>query len=317
MQPVAWSSKFKIISKQNHRGYMKKSIVILAVLFLSFSVYSEEVGKVIAKVNKEVITAKDLEEYYKMLNYRLSGENGKPFSDGKLAKNEALDRLIEDKLILDEAKKENFEVPSYLIDNQINKIISAYPSRDEFENSLIERGLNITILKERVKGQFLMRQVMDKYVNYYISVSPQEVSQYYKEHQNELVSPQKYIIWIAKSEDKNLLVKITQVIKENGISEAEKEFGNVLVKMEAALTELKEGVFQTIQGLKEGDHVVKRIDNLNYFIYLEKIVPPRTLTLEEARDEIFPLIYNKRFKERFQEWIKELKEKAVITIYPQ
>ncbi|MDP2923050.1 MAG: SurA N-terminal domain-containing protein [Candidatus Omnitrophota bacterium] len=305
-----------LTTENNLKKSLPKVIFLLTVmLFIHFSLHAEQVGKIVAWVNNDVITAKDLEDYYKVIGYRMPDAAANLPLDEKLAKDEALQRLIEDKLILEEAKKASMEVFPYLINNQLDKIMSSYPSREEFENSLVERGINVTLLKERIKGQYLMRQLITNRVSSYISVSPQEIATYYKEHVNEIFSPQKYAIWIVKTKDKNLLSQVTKSVKTNGIDEAKKEYGNVFANLEATAADLDEDISKTLKNLKEGEFFVKKINDENYFIYLEKIIAAQQLSLEQANEKIYSIIWDAKFKKRFQEWVKELREKAVIVTY--
>jgi len=293
---------------------MKKIFFAIIFLGLTLGAHSEEITKIVAKVNSQVITAKDLDDYYKMLTYKVPG-GPSIIQDETKGKKEALTKLIEDKLILDEAKKKNLEVYPHLVTGQLNKIIESYPSREDFENSLIERGLTMTVLKERILGQFLMRQVIDVYVGNYVSVSPQEINRYYEEHKNEMLSPENYSISIAQSKDKNKIVKVAQTIKEKGVLEAEKEYPGELIKLEAKITELREEIAQALLKLKPGEHAIKSIDNVNYLVYFEKIIPPKQLNLEEAQEIVRSIIWNNKFRQRFEEWVKQLKEGAVIKTY--
>lgn len=291
-------------------------LTILISITFAFYAYSEEITKIVAKVNNQVVTAKDLDDYYKMLTYRTSDDtanNAKP--DDEKGKKDALEKLIEDKLILAEAKKEQLQTPSYLVDNQLNKIISAYPSRQDFEKSLIERGLNITLLKERISGQFLMRQIINNYVSRYISVSPQEISDYYEQHKKEINSPELYSLWIGENSDKNLLTKIAEAIRKDGISVAEKEYPQTMFKLETNMGELREEIAGAVKNLKQGESTIKSVGKLNYLIYFDKIIPSHPLTLTEAQENIYNILWNAKFKQRFNEWVNQLKEKAFIKTY--
>jgi peptidyl-prolyl cis-trans isomerase SurA len=286
----------------------------MLILLLS-GVYAEEVGKIVAKVNNDVITAKDLTDYYRVLSYQAPDTAATLPKDEKLAKKEALERLIEDKLILSEAKKLNIEVFPYLINNQLEKIMASYPSREAFESSLVERGINVTLLKERIKGQYLMRQLITDNVSSYITVSPQEISKYYQEHAAEINSGKKYSIWMFKTKDKNLLSQVAKAAKAKGFDQIKQEYGNSFVNLEATTNDLSEDAANLIQGIKEGESVVTKVGDEHIFIYLEKIIPPRQLSLEEANEKIYGILWDKKFKERFQQWMKELKAKALIAMY--
>ena len=290
---------------------MKKIILIIICMGVALVAHSEEIGKIVAKVNNEAVTARDLNDYYKIISYRLPEQFASFSSDEAKGKKEALNKLIEDRLILEEAKKQKMDIPPAAINTQLNKVIASYPTREEFDNSLIERGLNVTLLKERIRGQFLMRQVIDVFVSGYINVTPQEISSYYAEHKKELVAEQKYVLWIIQTKDKNILSATAKTLKEKGIQDA----GMHLVRVEAGVKELKEEISGMVKELKEGEHSVKKIGEMYYLVYLEKTLPPKELSIAEAREGIFNIIWNKKFKIRFEEWVAKLKDSAVIQIY--
>jgi hypothetical protein len=273
------------------------------------------VSKIIAKVNNQAITSKDLNDFCKMLSYRLPNEEANNISlDDENFKKEALDKLIEDKLILDQAKKEKIEVPPDWVEAKFGEIVAAYPSREQFEASLIEKGLNITILKSRIKEQYLVRQVIDKYVRAYIRISPQEINRFYEAQPEKFVSSPMYSLRIARSKNKNDLIELGKIIKEKGIAEAEKNFQGSLNTLESSKEELKEEIAQAIEGIKEGDFIIKKIGDIDYLVYLDKTIPPKNLSFAEARKKIHSFLWMNKFKERYQEWVKSLREKATIII---
>lgn len=296
---------------------MKRFIVVVLFLFLSLTIYGKEVSKIIASVNNLIITSKDLADYCKVIAYRSSSKEIEISPDDKDFKNEVLERLIEDKVILDEAKKENIEVPVLWVEDKFNKTVSSYPSREEFERTMVEEGVNITFLKGRIKEQYLMQNIIDKNVRSQINVSPHEVSRFYYDHLSEFAMPMRFIFWTAKSEDKKALHDIIKKIKEVGGEKISELYPDTLVRMESALAELKEEIAKTMEGMKEGDSLIQQVDNSLHLIYLEKIIPERTAALEESKEKIYAFLWDKKFKERFTEWVKELKQKAVIKIYPE
>jgi parvulin-like peptidyl-prolyl isomerase len=291
--------------------------VIVAWIVLSFFpyLYGEEINKVVAMVNSEVITAKDLNDYCKLVSYHLSPGEGDFKCRDRKSKEKALQRLIEDKLILDKAKKDKIEVSPSLIDNKLDEIKSAYPTLEDFEHSLIEKGFTITILKERIKDQYLVSNVLEKYVRPYVRVSPQEISQYYKIHQNNFYTPLKYILWIVKSKDEKLLQEIAKEIREKGFEKIKDKYENILIKIESEPKDLKEAIASALENLKEEDYLIKNIDGLGYFIYLERKINAHFSSLDVVKDEIYSYLREEKFNKRFKEWIDELKKEAVIKVY--
>lgn len=213
------------------------------------------------------------------------------------------------------AKKEGFQVPSLWIASKLDEIIASYPTIEEFENSLIERGLNITLLRARIKEQYLLRQALEKYVHSQITISPQEISRYYESNSLEFSSQTKFILWVAKSTDENFLRNLGQTIKEKGVLHAEKEHQGSIIRIESTPGELKEEILQILKTMQEGECLIREIDSLIHLIYLEKIVASEALPIDAAGEEIYSYLREKKFKVRFSQWLEELKGESVIRIY--
>ena len=82
-------------------------IIFILVCFFAFTAYGESVNRLIAKVNDEVITSKDLQDYCNILRQQSQfNQNAVDIDPAQPGfKEKALGRLIEEKLILDAAKK--------------------------------------------------------------------------------------------------------------------------------------------------------------------------------------------------------------------
>ena len=275
---------------------MRRFLILVLFLFFNINIFAENSIKIIARVNDLAITSKDLDDFIKALSLYLQDE----YKDEEDLKKNALERLIEDKLILNAAKKENFQIPDYLIEARLKDIISKFKSREEFENSLIEKGLTITKLRERIKEQYLIRFALDKYVNSHIDVSPSEVIKFYNERNNLFVLPPTYKLWIASSKDKNKLVKLTNLIKEKGIFYVEKEYQGLLTDLEASKEDLRPEIYEIISKMQEGNIEIKKIDGIDYLIYLEKILESKKISFEEAKQNILNLIRQEKFKKRYK-----------------
>ncbi len=292
-------------------------LTLIACLTLGFLVQAEEITKIIAKVNNQAITSKDLEDYCKVLGLRLSQEEEDLDCSNEKFRKEALEGLIEDKLILDQAKEEKIEVPQSWINSKLEQFIASYPSREEFEYYLLQKDLNITLLKDKIKEQYLMREIIDKYVKSYVSISPAEVNQYYLSNKEKFYSPLKYIFYIVNSKNAGYIREISSFINEKGIFVAESEYGEALVKLESNQEELKKDILHILSDLEKGGHKIKKIGGLYYLVYLEDIIQPRQLLLDEVQEQIYAQLWQEKFNKRFNEWVDELKSKAVVKIYDE
>ena len=234
---------------------IKFAVVILCLMFLS-GVSAEEKINIVAMVNNQVITSKDLEDYCNALAYRLSGGKNE-FTCGKKEMKESLDRLIQDKLILSEAEKEEIELSDQVIENRIAQTIASFPSRDSFEKSLVEKGLTVSLLKDKIKEQYLMRGVIDKKIKSQANISPQEVSSHYESNQDKFNSPLTYIFYIASSKDENNLKDIGDFINKEGVVKAKEKYKSVLKRIESNKNELKQELMAPTPGSLSFNHFLK------------------------------------------------------------
>lgn len=270
---------------------------------------TEKVSKIIANINGEIITSTDIDDYCNFLAYKdpqikLTPEFRK----------EILHKLIEDKLVVFEGKKEEMPVPPAWVEGRVQEYIKSYPSPEAFEDSLVTRGLNMTLLRERLKDQYLRQKMVDKHVRSKIIVSPNEVTDFYQNNSAEFTFPEKYVLWTATSGDEQVLKSLSLEVEREGIGNVDRDkYG--LSSAEVPREKLKDSIKEFIAGISVGQSRVGRIDNKCYFIHLEKIIPASRAPLEEVKDDIYQRIMRAKFEALFNEWVLSLKEKAVIKIY--
>src|SRR5262245_58237383 len=109
--------------------------VLLMTVFLTVAVQglvlaaNEE--KIIAVVDDEVITLKDLKAYIAGMSGQLRVENTDPFEMDEIMRQyqeKGINQLVEDKLILAAAKDKEIEARAQAIDKKMEEIRERYPS---------------------------------------------------------------------------------------------------------------------------------------------------------------------------------------------
>jgi len=281
-----------------------KGISLVFIFFVYFFVEAESVNRIVARVNQEVITSQDLENYCKVLKYR----NPQIKIDEEFKK-KLLDTLIENKLILSLAKKENVHVPPRWVKKEIERISSFYSSFDDFSKNLAEEGLTLSLLKERLKEEYLIRFMIEKYVRSKLNITPYEITQFYYHNKKRFTKPAEYIIWIGKWKNQEEALLVYESLKKTG--NYEKKLQRIRVEKD----KLREDIKKVVDNLKEKEMVMKEIGEYFYIIYLEKNVPSMISPLEEVKEDIHSLLEEKKFTELFKKWIEKLKSEALIKIY--
>ena len=177
------------------RGNSEKSHTVAVMLVVSlvvvcmspvFSYPAALLDKIVAVVNKEVITWGEL---YRTMEFETTKEM-KSLSDADKKKvfkeNEAafLERMIDMKLQLQDAKKLNIDASKDEIAEAIEGIRKKYAMDDkEFQESLKKEGFNLEEYKKRLGEQIILSKVVNQEVKNKIVISDEEIRNYMAENQ--------------------------------------------------------------------------------------------------------------------------------------
>jgi len=153
------------------------SIAALALLaFVIFYLATGDKGikeEIIVTVNGQDITSKSLDGWYKLSIL--------PQYRGIVSKDEFLqDSLVPQAILVQEAQKENIEVPEDELDSKIGQFfISGGLSADDMEKALEEDNLEMDFFRESVRQRLLIEKLLDKNLLSEISVEDSEVDRLY------------------------------------------------------------------------------------------------------------------------------------------
>lgn len=139
-------------------------IVVLAVIGFGCS-------KTIATVNGEKITQAELNE-------RLMQQAGQ----------QALDQMITEKLILQEARKKNIKIETKEIDQQVEEIKKQFPDEATFQQNLAENNVTLDYLKDQVKLELIVKKLLEKE----LKVTDKEIEDYYKQNKDTVYRGKKF-----------------------------------------------------------------------------------------------------------------------------
>lgn len=300
---------------------------------------SQLVDQVVAVVNDEVITQSELDtllrpiymEYKK--DYPDQNQLMQMMSE---ARQKLLNQLIEDRLVYQEAKSQKIEVDEVTLDQDIEEFKSRFKTESELEDALHQDGLNFNEMRERFRKQAMIRQLHDKEVRSHVVVSPLEVERYYKDHPEKFSGKDQIrvrSITVKKDEEisakglkdeaaKNLIEDLRKkIIAGKDFAELAKRFSEDTSAKEGGLGDWIEAgqmipvIDDVIFKLKK-DEVSQVIETpMGYHIFrLEERKEQYAKKFEEVRDQIYGMLFQQKSIERFQEWMKDLKRNAYISL---
>lgn len=281
---------------------------------------------IIAVVNDEVITLKDLKDYIHKTYVELVAEGIDEVQlQGIMAdlENNGINKLIEDKLILSKANALGIDVRDKLVDERMAKIKSKYPSEQVFVDALIQHGATITDLRNKILDQLKIKFVIEHEVKSKIYINPQEVTDYYSEHPDDFRKKDRVnlqSIYIAFLDDKQKARQRAQeawdkVQKGEDFGQVAQQYSDMpsvgVVERGQLLSPIEEIVFNL-----NDDEVSAPLDT-ETGIYVFKLVgriSAETAPLTEVKDYIYNLLYAQKFKDRYSAWLEQLKKDAYVEI---
>ena len=159
-------------------------VVILVVLCFPDNSHGAMPDRVVAVVNNEAITLTDYKLFLKYI-----GLQGK----GNGVDEELLKKLIEEKIILYEAKSRGIEVSDGEVDAMMERMRTENAlSRDEMEKALEGEGMGLQGFKRLIKEKLMALKLVESDVDSRVRVNEEEIEDFYHAHKSDyLGSPGK------------------------------------------------------------------------------------------------------------------------------
>lgn len=319
--------------------FKMKKISFITILFLaSFCIVSLFHCKslfaledtIIAVVNDDVITLKDLRDYLSSIYAQLRIEGRSEYEINMIMSNlekNGINKLIEDKLIISQANELGMEIREDLIDKKLDEIRNNYSNEKEFLKALLSDGATITDLRNKIIDQMKIKYLVDMEVRSKIFVNPKEVTDHYKDNFEKYQRPERLrleSIYISSSDDPEIAKeKITKaytlmnkLLKEGeNFDDLVKEYSEGpsigIVEKGQLLSSIEDAVFD----LSVGDvSSIVEVDGGFYIFQVKERFDAEIPSLEDIKDEIYNKLFQTKYKKRYDTWLTQLEEDAFIEI---
>ena len=293
-----------------------KCYIFVSLFFTLSKLFSfaEEIGSVVCYVNKDVITNSDVS--------MLAKETG-------LTNEQALDRLIDQCVLLQDFNDKKGRIPVAQLDVQMDNIVqeSFKGNRNALSQVLKMKGQTFFGLKEEIKTSIILNVMRQQKSRSIHSISPRKIREYYNSHIEEFTIPTFYTI---EQSGFNATSKITidgveknkkDVLKEHlmhkspleAIKKQLDEFVNDPIEYKAE--ELDNCLVECLEKLAIGattDYL--KINNVYVCSKLLGKKPARVKLLEEVQAEIEEKLLIEINQKNYQAYVDSLKAKASIRI---
>jgi peptidyl-prolyl cis-trans isomerase SurA len=321
--------------KKRFPGYVFRGVISVFILCLSLSVSHAAIllDRVVAVVNKEVITWSEL---YKMMESE-AGDKMKNMDETERLKifkeNEPLflEKLIDFRLEVQDAERIGLQVGPDETKDAIENIKKKYGMTDAaFEEMLKKEGLSVDEYKKQLSEQILVRQYMNRQIKNKIVISDEEVKKYIEENREHIIDTEAYKlrqIFFRRPKDENeakmlegKIAALAEKVKagekfeaiassmsEDATAKTGGDLGYVKKSLLAkefliVLESMKPGDISKPFSTQQGMHIIK----------LEGKAEARNT--DQIREDVKNHLEEQQFMERYKALIKSLREKSHIEI---
>jgi peptidyl-prolyl cis-trans isomerase SurA len=312
---------------------IKKILFVVSIILLGYTTFANSailLDKVMAIVNKEVITWSDL---YKAMGFEATDEIKAMKDEDKrrfFRENESifLESLIDMRLQLQEAAKAGVSASDEDVNKAIENIQKKYSMTDEaFKDAIGKEGFTIAEYRKKLSEQITISRIVEQDVRSKVLVTEGEIDKYLSENKEMARESDGFNIshiFLKKTDDKKQLeekaMEIYKKIKagENFSDLAKQYSEDASARSGGELgfikkSDMSKDFLDVLSKMKVGDvsepfwggngiHIIRLNDK-------REIKSP-----QELREAVRQKLLDEKFSREYKNWIKGLREKAYVEI---
>jgi peptidyl-prolyl cis-trans isomerase SurA len=299
---------------------------ILLVLSVSFNAGAQIVDRIVALVNNDIITLRQLNKatqpYREKIAASQQSEEKKAQLLAQLDK-DMLSQLVEQSLTKQAAQKHGIQVDQAEVDQAIENVKKKNNLDDaSLEAGLAAEGLTMAGYRAKLKDQITQSMLINRAVRSKVIITDQDIKAYYKANEKRFLGLKKYrlrnILTRTRDQMNEVVARLDKgedfsaVAKAFSMGSNASQGGDLgLFDIDSFSKEIKDAV----TGLEKGQRTqVLQTGSAYQIIYVEDIVMEGSQTLDEAKDKIREILFRQQGEKQFKEWMKTLKKNAHIKV---
>lgn len=313
------------------KGLKKSGVIMMIVSALTLTVTAEVVDRIVAVVNKTVIT-----EFQIQQTQRKFLEEGAP--EAALKHDAVLNFLIEQELVLQEAQNKGIVVTDEELNNALENIKqqNKLTSDEDLKQALASQGMIWTEFLSDIRKQIQLAKTVGQEVRAKVSMADAEVDAYYQEHQEEFARPaaesgalvRQILLTVPENADaaqiEQIQLEAEALVKQLRDGADFAEMARIHSQHASAVSGGELGTFQPGQlaapfdiafSLQSGaisDPI--RSDKGFHIITVQKASSGEPEDVLRIKAQIREALFDKKAQQQYTEWIATLKDKAYIEL---
>jgi peptidyl-prolyl cis-trans isomerase SurA len=324
----------------NLHSWLKQSFWVAGLcLVAALGVKAELVDGIAAVVNEDIITYTDVKNLIgnriDSLKKMYSSGDPKLLEQIQQTQKEALDELVERRLIIQEFNTKGGHIPETYLEEEIQRIIDEQYGRDRsvFIKTLEAHGLNLEAYKDQIRDKLIVGYMRRSEIGDEIIISPYKIEKFYQDHLKDFKEGEKvklHIIYVRKGDTEDeikdnratateILLKLTtgsdfgmmaSVYSEGAEKKQNGDMG--FVDKSTLREELREPAFKLEAG--QLSPLIETKDGF-YILRVDEKKAATTATLEEARELVERLLVQEEKERLSKRWLQSLRRSAYIKMY--
>ena len=303
------------------------SLACAAAIFAAQPVFAAPVSRVVAVVNGDMITSRELARAVKpeFIGQQIDPKKSPEMAD--MIRKAVLDRMVNEKILLQQAEKDGIKVSDEQIDKALEALVAESGlSREAFLAKMEKDGLTEKMLRDQSRTHIASQMVMSRNVVKKVVVTEEEINDYYRKNMAGFAESRAHVAILVYAPDANAekwaadiasgKVSFADAARKVSVGPNAENGGDLGVM---AVSDMAPGMAQVVSGLSEGS--VSPLLNLG-----EAKAQVMLIDLEEAEGaadakpdaetarRIENILRNPRVQERFQQYTTELRQKALVDI---
>lgn len=229
----------------------------------------------------------------------------------------ALTQLIEELLVCQYMRSRKLDLPEGAVDAEEKRIRADYPE-GAFEEMLTERGISPDRWREGLYRRLLNEQFLLQVLRPEISITADEVQQYYHEHSEEFVIPEQWhFLYVVGAERKDVELARKKLLEGEDPAAVQKELLVTIHDVRMGMDLLPDMLRQALSPLApgEGSGVREVEKEFRTQVLLDKI-PASLLDATEISKRVENSLSEEKMRSLHTAWINNRLKEADIRVTP-
>lgn len=280
-------------------------------------------SRAVARVNGKAITRGELDQYLKDLitQFGIKPERLQDEGFRKQFERQALERLVAERLILEEAATRLIVVPP----GEEEKALGGPHGGQgpQAIDALAKRlGKDPGVVRAEIRRQMLISRVGAK-ITEGVQAGEQEVRDFYERHRNTLTTPPEARLRLIALDSQKEADEVAALLQQGG------DFGKLARERSKGGAKGKDGEMGWVQVASLPKALAEAVTNLKgrgitpvvvagggfYILKVEETRGPRQLAFAEARERVGQALLEQKRQARLEEWLAEQRKKAKVEIF--